>query len=216
MKSQRLKDLYYASFAKLSLLSYLWHRTVHRGYGSIGGYLNIGCGPKYVEGMINIDGNIFQRKDLWLDVTVGLPFPDGCVSGIYASHILEHFDAHRAKKLLFEFCRVLKPGGAVRLIVPSLEYAIRAYQTGNAEKLPAWPDTSHSIGGRFNNFMLCRNQHRTMFDFTFLEELLMEAGFTKIFQERAHTSQHFSADHMRFESDPSLREISLYVEAFKE
>ena len=52
-------------------------------------------------------------------------------------------------------------------------------QEGDAEKLPGWPDTYGSIGGRFNNFMLCKNQHRTMFDFTFLEELLKEAGFTR-------------------------------------
>ncbi len=215
MRSQRLKDLYYASFAKLSVLSYCRRRAWHQGNG-VARYLNIGCGPKYVEGMFNIDANIFQKKDLWLDVTLGLPFPDGSISGIYASHILEHFDACRARKLLSDFCRVLKPGGAVRLIVPSLEYAIRTYQEGNAEKLPTWPDTCRSIGGRFNNLMLCRNQHRTMFDFTFLEELLKEAGFTRIFQEQAHTSQYFSADHMQFESDPSLKEVSLYVEALKE
>jgi predicted SAM-dependent methyltransferase len=215
MRSQQLKDLYYASFARLSVLSYCWHRTFHRGNSSPQ-YLNIGCGPKYVEGMLNIDGNIFQKKDLWLDVTLGLPFPDKSVSGVYASHILEHFDAYHAQRLLSEFYRILKPGGAVRLIVPSLEYAIRAYEKGDIEKLPAWPDTCHSIGGRFNNFMLCKNQHLTLFDFTFLEELSKEAGFTRIFREQPHSSQHFAADHMRFESDPSLKEVSLYVEAVKE
>jgi predicted SAM-dependent methyltransferase len=215
MKSQRLKDLYYASFARLSLFNYYRYRAFNPVNGRKK-YLNIGCGTKYVKGMLNIDGNIFQKKDLWLDVTLGLPFPRGSVTGIYASHILEHFDALRVRKLLSEFSRVLKPGGAVRLIAPSLEYAIHTYQEGDTEKLPVWPDTCHSIGGRFNNFMLCNNQHRTMFDFTFLEELLKEAGFTGIFRKQAHTSQHFSSDHMRFESDPSLKEVSLYVEAFKE
>ena len=215
MRNQQLKDLYYASFAKLTVFSYYWHRTFQRGNGSAR-YLNIGCGTKYVKGMLNIDGNIFQKKDLWLDVTLGLPFPDKSVSGIYASHILEHFDAHHAKKLLSEFYRILKPDGAVRLIVPSLEYAIRAYEEGNAAKLPGWPDTYGSIGGRFNNFMLCKNQHLTMFDFTFLEELLKVAGFPRIFREQPHSSRYFSLDHMQFESDPSLKEVSLYAEAVKE
>jgi predicted SAM-dependent methyltransferase len=215
MKSQRLKDLYYASFAKLSLFNYYRYRAFRRVNGR-NEYLNIGCGPKYVEGMLNIDGNILQKNDLWLDVTLGLPFPRGSITGIYASHVLEHFDALRARKLLSEFCRVLKRGGAVRLIVPSLEYAIHTYQAGDTEKLSAWPETYHSIGGRFNNFMLCTNQHRIMFDFTFLEELLKEAGFNRVFREQAHTSQHFSSRHMQFESDPSLKEVSLYVEATKE
>ena len=215
MKSQRFKDLYYASFAKLSVFSYFWHRTIYRKNGHAT-YLNIGCGPKYVQGMLNIDGNIFQKKDLWLDVTLGLPFPAGAVTGIYASHVLEHFDALCAKQLIHEFYRVLRPGGAVRLILPSLEYAILAYQNSARDKLPGWPDNYDSIGGRFNNFMLCKNQHRTMFDFSFLEEMLEGAGFTKICQQEAHASWFFSADHMQFESDPSLKQVSLYVEAFKE
>jgi len=215
MRSQQLKGFYYASFARLSVLSYAWYRTFGRANGRAI-YLNIGCGPKYVQGMLNIDGNIFQKKDLWLDVTLGLPFSSGSVTGAYASHVLEHFDTLQAKKLLREFYRILKPTGAVRLIVPSLEYAITIYQQGDTEKLPRWPDACDSMGGRFNNFLLCKNQHRTMFDFSFLEELLRDAGFNRIFEQQAHTSEHFSTNHMQFESDPSLKDVSLYVEAVKE
>jgi predicted SAM-dependent methyltransferase len=215
MKSQWLKNCYYATFAKLSVLSYMQHRVMYRANGNKT-YLNVGCGPKYVEGMINIDGNILRKKDLWLDVSIGLPFPRDSVTGIYASHLLEHFDANQARKLLAEFYRVLKRGGAVRLIVPSLEYAIRAYEEEAPERLPGWPDTYGSIGGRFNNFLLCRNQHRTMFDFTLMQELLREAGFKNISRQQPHESRCFLPAHMQHESDPSLVDVSLYVEAVKE
>jgi predicted SAM-dependent methyltransferase len=215
MKSQWLKNCYYATFAKLSILSYMQHRVMYRANGCAT-YLNVGSGPKYVEGMVNIDGNILRKKDLWLDVAIGLPFPRDSVTGIYASHLLEHFDANQARKLLAEFHRVLKRGGAVRLIVPSLQYAIRAYQEEAPERLPGWPDTYLSIGGRFNNFLLCRNQHRTMFDFTLMEELLKEAGFDKIACTLPQSSRWFLEAHMQYESDPSLKDVSLYVEAVKE
>jgi predicted SAM-dependent methyltransferase len=166
--------------------------------------------------MINVDGNIFCKKDIWLDVNLGLPFPDCSLKGIYASHVVEHFNGEGVKKLFAEFFRVLKLGGAVRLIAPSLEYAIHAYETGDLDKLPEWPDKYSSIGGRFNNFMLCRNQHFMMFDFSLLEELLRGAGFSKIFRESPHSSMYFSKDHMQFESDPAIVHNSLYVESVKE
>ena len=166
--------------------------------------------------MINVDGNIFCKKDIWLDVNLGLPFPDCSLKGIYASHVVEHFNGKNVKKLFAEFYRVLKLGGVVRPIVPSLEYAIRAYGAGDVDKLSEWPDSYNSPGGRFNNFMLCRNQHLTMFDFSFLEELLKAAGFSKVFRESPNRSQNFSRDHMRFESDPTLVHNSLYVESVKE
>lgn len=215
MKSQRLKDFYYASIGRLSILSFYWHKIFHNA-NFRDGYVNIGCGPKYVSGMINVDGNIFRRKDIWLDVTLGLPFSDNSVQGIYASHIIEHFSVSEVRKLFLEFYRILKQGGAVRLIVPSLEYAIQAYQEGNVSKLSEWPDRYNSIGGRFNNFLLCRNQHLTIFDFGFLEELLQEAGFSRVFCEPPQRSHYFSRDHMRFESDPALVDVSLYVESVKE
>jgi predicted SAM-dependent methyltransferase len=214
MRSQKLKDIYYASIGKLSIFPYYWHKVRHSSkfYGA---YVNIGCGPKYVAGMINIDGNIFYKKDIWLDVTLGLPFPDSSLKGVYVSHVLEHFSPEQLRNLLAEFYRVLQPGGGVRIVVPSLEYAVRAYQEGEGKRFPDWPEKYTSLGGRLNNFLLCSNQHRLMFDFSFLEELLKEARFSRIYREVASHSSYFGEDHLQFESDPSIIDSSLFVEAIK-
>ncbi len=214
MKSQIAKDVYYASFAKLSFAPYCWNRWFGRNRFE-NALVNIGCGPKYIEGMVNVDGNIFQRKDLWLDVTLGMPFLNHSIRGIYASHVMEHFRIKAVRKLLSEFHRVMKPGGTVRLVVPSLEYAVHAFTAGNREALPEWPDKFSSIGGRFNNFLLCANQHLSMFDLSFLEELLREAGFATVSREEPFVSRCFTPQQLRFESDPSLLDKSLYVEAVK-
>jgi predicted SAM-dependent methyltransferase len=214
MRSQRLKTLYYASVGRLSVFSLWWLRLT--GSGSYANaYVNVGCGTKYVHGMVNIDGNLFRKKDMWLDVTLGLPFPDNSLQGVYASHVIEHFDDKCVRRLFGEVYRVLKPGGAVRLIVPSLEYAIDAYVSGGIEKMPDWPHKYDSAGGRFNNFMLCQNQHFMMFDLSLLEELLSEAGFSNIVRESLQHSDYFKNEHMQFESDPSLKDVSLYIEAVK-
>ena len=214
MKSQKLKDIYYASIGKLSIFLYYWHKVKHPStfYGA---YVNVGCGPKYIDGMINIDGNIFYKKDIWLDVTLGLPFPNCSVKGIYVSHLLEHFSTKQLRKLLAEFYRVLQPRGGVRIVVPSLEYAVRAYQDGQGEKFSDWPENYVSLGGRFNNFLLCSNQHRMIFDFEFLAEFLVEARFPQIHRTGPLRSQIFPIEHLQWETDPSLLESSLYVEAIK-
>jgi predicted SAM-dependent methyltransferase len=214
MRSQRLKTLYYASVGRLSLFSLWWLRlTGGRYYADA--YVNVGCGTKYVHDMVNLDGNLFRKKDIWLDVTLGLPFANNSLRGVYASHVIEHFDDKSVRRLFGEVYRVLKPGGAVRLIVPSLEYAIDAYVSGGIDKMPDWPHKYDSAGGRFNNFMMCQNQHFMMFDFSLLKELLSAAGFSKIFRVSPHCSEYFTKEHMQFESDPALKDVSLYVEALK-
>ncbi len=214
MKSQKVKDLYYLSVGKLSIFSWMWHSLL-RAKKYKDSYLNIGCGTNYVPGMVNIDGYVLRKKDIWLDVTIGLPFPAGSIRGIYISHILEHLPLARVRRLLREFHRVLKPGGVVRIIVPSLEYAINAYNTNASSNLPTWPDKFQSIGGKFYNFMLCANQHAIMFDFSFLEELLKAAGFKTVLREKARSSSLFSAEHMQFETKNTERDVSLYVECIK-
>jgi predicted SAM-dependent methyltransferase len=214
MKSQITKDLYYILFGKLSFLPYCWHKLFLRNRYK-DALLNIGCGPKYIEGMVNVDGNIFQKKDLWLDVTLGLPFLKNSVRGIYASHVIEHFKIKAVRRLLSEFHRVLKPGGTLRIVVPSLEYAVHAFSANDRSKFSDWPEKFSSIGGRFNNFLLCANQHRVMFDRTFLQELLNEAQYTSITEALPFNSRCFSPHQLQFESDPSLLEKSLYIEACK-
>jgi predicted SAM-dependent methyltransferase len=214
MRSQALKNVYYDTLGKISVFSVCWHRHFPSATFN-DGFLNLGCGTKYVPGMINVDGNIFRKKDIWLDVTLGLPFPDDSLQGVYSSHLAEHLSTEKIRRLFSECYRVLKHGGALRIVVPSLEYAVQAYIQGNPALLPEWPDRYNSSGGRFNNFMLCQNQHLIMFDFSLLQELLSDAGFSNIMRGVPQRSRHFKIEHMQFESDPALRNVSLYVEAEK-
>ena len=68
------KDLYFALNRYLSLPS-SWAASVRYRLdrpGRAGGYcVHLGCGFKYLDGMINTDGNVFRKIDLWLDSYIG-------------------------------------------------------------------------------------------------------------------------------------------------
>jgi SAM-dependent methyltransferase len=134
---QRYKDLVFAGVAKATLPNYLLRKSLYAlRPASRPAHLHLGCGPKYLEGFINIDANPFYSVDLWLDVRNGLPFRANSVDSIYSTHMVEHFFDCELRRMLRECHRVLRPGGGVRLIVPSLAGAIRAYAERRLLPLP--------------------------------------------------------------------------------
>ncbi len=220
MISQRAKDWYWKLSGPLCWLNLQARKVQWRYFANRTGLLlNIGAGEEYVEGLLNIEGNILQKKDLWLNLNHGLPFRNGQVKGIYLSHVLEHFSADRASSILGECRRVLSDGGGIRIVVPSLEQAIDAYRRGDKEWFSSFPDHCESLGGRFSNYMLCRDQHRLLLDHSFLEELARGAGFARISNAGYRKSEIFCDLHLE-KLEPSRRrefcERSLIMEALKD
>jgi predicted SAM-dependent methyltransferase len=179
--------------------------------------LHLGCGTKYLPGFLNIDGNLLNKIDVWLDVRNGLPFRSGSVDSIYSTHMFEHFYPDELKRLLQECVRVLKSGGGIRLIVPSLESAIAAYTQERSDWFyDSFPRHFDSLGGRFSNFVFCDGQHRTAFDFSYLSEVLRGAGFLEVEKSAEGKSRLYGNSVPPFEpGDPTDLPHSLYVEAFK-
>ncbi len=52
--------------------------------------MNLGCGRALLNGWINIDINVFQKLDVFLDLTKGIPLPDGVVDFINTKDFIEH------------------------------------------------------------------------------------------------------------------------------
>jgi SAM-dependent methyltransferase len=153
----------------------------------------------------------------WLaDGGLDLRFPERSADSIYASHFLEHLYASDVISLLRACYWALKPGAGVRLVTPHLGKAIAAYVNGDKDFFSGFPDKRDSIGGRFANHMLCRDQHRLMFDFSFMEECLASAGFTEIRECLPRESRVFpSAELAVFEYETTETHASLFVEALR-
>lgn len=218
MVPQWMKTIYFRTVARFTVLNYLRCRIIPLSLDPGPSVLHLGCGPNYLAlpGWVNIDGNLFCKKDLWLDVTIGLPFPDQSIDAVYAHHLLEHLGENGLRRVLQESYRVLKPGGGLRLVTPDLRKAIRAYLAGDEHFFSDWPERRRSPGGKLNNYLLCRNQHRFMFDFEFLKEFLTDAGFGDCREVGPGESYLFPTEKLeKIPEEHRGNYRSLYVEAWK-
>jgi predicted SAM-dependent methyltransferase len=179
-------------------------------------HLHLGCGPKYLEGFINIDANPLRKIDLWLDVRNGLPFRSDSVDSIYSTHVLEHLYPDELKMLLSECARVLKRGCGVRIVVPSLSNAILAYNRKNLTWFSGFPRHYESLGGKFSNFIFCDGQHRTAFDHEYMREVLSSVGFSEVVEVQEGESRLYGANVPPYQlEDGPTSPHSLYIEGFK-
>ena len=182
MLHQRYKDICFFVLGKATLPNYWLRKALYSLRSSRPLHLHVGCGPKYLARFVNIEINPLQRSDLWLDVRTGLPFRTGSVDSIYTTHMIEHFYPDELESFLAESFRVLKPGGGIRIVVPSLGNAIRAFHHGDREWFISYPQELESLGGKLSNYLFCAGQHRAAFDFGYLEEVLHKAGFQEVIE----------------------------------
>jgi predicted SAM-dependent methyltransferase len=90
--------------------------------------LNLGCGPKMMDGFVNVDmaNNYSQMQpDVVCDITGPLPFDD--VDEIHAYHVLEHLVPFKVADVLTEWKRALKPGGLLVIEVPCFDKIMKLY-----------------------------------------------------------------------------------------
>jgi ubiquinone/menaquinone biosynthesis C-methylase UbiE len=66
-------------------------------------------------------------KYVYHDLKKGLPYGDCSVDAVYHSHVLEHIDRDARDDFLAEIYRVLKIGGAHRIVVPDFAYLCKSY-----------------------------------------------------------------------------------------
>jgi predicted SAM-dependent methyltransferase len=109
-------------------------------------YLNLGCGGRFDTNWTNIDFRPAGPGVLRHDLTEGIPFPDRTFSAVYHSHVLEHLTPEHGQRLLQECFRVLRPGGVLRIVVPDLEDAARAYldALNGAQRLDPPAEADHA------------------------------------------------------------------------
>ena len=179
MLSRRAKATFYTvagPLMRLNGLLYFYLRAPHKGNLRV----HLGPGQKnYIDGWVNVDANMFTGKcDVWADLRSSLPFHDETVEAMYSHHVIEHLP-----NLPFHFAEVyrcLRPGGMYRVGGPNGDSAIVKFVENDKSWFSDFPDKRESIGGRFENFIFCRKEHLTILTFSFLEELMSNAGFVEI------------------------------------
>ena len=139
--------------------------------------LHLGCGPIALAGWVNIDIDS-PFADVAHDLTLGLPYPDGSVSHIYAEHFIEHIEYSQALSLLSECKRVLAPEGVVRMTTPDLSWLTWVYLSSlTTEWGDLWSPDSPCI--LLNEGMRAWG-HKFLYDRVELHRLFLQAGFDSI------------------------------------
>lgn len=177
--------------------------------------LHLGCGSTVVGGWVNIDKSpsarvpapvrallrrvgvlnaaqadaVFPEGIVHADVRRGLAYPDGTVSFVYSSHMIEHMARWQALALLRECHRVLQPGGVVRVVTPDLALLIAGYERGEALYGPTPADSlveqlntfREPRAGRLQRVMLrlLAEPHQWLYDGESAMALFREAGFAE-------------------------------------
>lgn len=198
--------------------------------------LNIGGGKGHekIPGWQIVD--LRDTADLRLDISKDrLPFPDNSVDVIFTSHTLEHIQPNSLGFVLDEFYRVIKPGGLrevsggemvyeggiVRIIVPDIALACRAYIDNNRSFFErssiTHRDPEGPLGGLlaswFYSVSAVGNGHVHCFDEQYMNWWLKRSRF-----DRAYRSAYRKSllPELRGDNFDRHEHDSLFVEAWKQ
>ena len=153
----------------------------------------------------------------WADATRQIPLPNGSVSLVYSSHMLEHLDRAEAILFLKEARRVLGVDGVIRLVVPDLYQAIARYNQ-NQDANAFLDSTLMSISNprsflqRLRMAVIGNRHHLWMYDSQSLCKLLENNGFKniKVLINGETTLKDYGLLDLNERADESL-----YIEAVK-
>jgi predicted SAM-dependent methyltransferase len=148
-------------------------------------YLHIGCGNTILPPPFeNLDTRQLPGVD-HISEAFPLSFEDNTFDLVYSSHVLEHFKKSETQSVINEWVRVLKPGGTIRLSVPSLEALIKIYELSG--------DMEYIIGPLMGGQTYEQNYHYNMFDKKRLTEYLEKAGC-----EAVHSWDYKRTSHSKY------------------
>jgi SAM-dependent methyltransferase len=143
--------------------------------------LHWGCGPITPYGWVNSDIEAIPGVDVVADIRNGLPLADDSFDYIVSIHTLPEIPYRDLDRSLQELRRVLAPGGVLRLSLPDLDKAIKAYTSRDIDCFFLIPDdVVTSISGKMIVQLLWYGRSRSMFTVEFMTELLVRNGFRSI------------------------------------
>ena len=174
--------------------------------------LNWGCGQTGEPGWINSDQKDGPGIDLSCDIRQGLPLESDSIDYAVSIHALPEVPYPEVVPVLVELRRVLKPGGVLRLVLPDMEKAMRAFMSGDREYFLIPDEDAATLGGKMIVQLVWYGYSRTLFTRDFIEEQLLKAGFVRVCQCGFRRTQ---SDYPGIIDLDNRESESLFVEAVK-
>lgn len=144
--------------------------------------LNVGTGGKDLVGWVNLDET--KPGDVLAQVPP-FPFRDECFDEILLSHVVEHMPFDDGRALMKECHRILRPGGAVTVIVPDAKIISLAYLAGQV--------SNETLNDLYVYSYCQESQHRWFYDRRALNQLVADAGFVGLRRLNRFTDVHMMA-----------------------
>jgi len=174
--------------------------------------LNWGCGRVTPSGWLNVDRKPGPGVDLLCDVREGLALGAESLDYAVSIHALQDLPHVEVLPALRELRRVLRPGGVLRLGLPDLDRAIRAYLAGERGYFLVPDREVRSLGGKLAVQLLWYGALRSMYTTDFAKELCERAGFLAV--QRCNFRETTSPYPEIIDLD-NRQEESLFVEAWR-
>jgi len=95
--------------------------------------LQIGSGNNYIDGWLNTDYYLTDRRMVFLDASKRFPIPDNTFDYVFSEHQIEQLSFEYGLKMLSECYRILKPGGKIRIATTNVDALLTLYREDNNE-----------------------------------------------------------------------------------
>ncbi len=138
-------------------------------------FIHLGCGDIASPEFINVDARPGPHVHYVRDVTDLSILSDGYADLVYACHVLEHIPHRVLRKTLWEWRRILKQGGILRLSVPDFDKIVHIYESSAR-------DINSILGPLMGGQEYEYNVHSSAFNHTYLADKLREARFKEVRQ----------------------------------
>ncbi|HEV8296496.1 MAG TPA: methyltransferase domain-containing protein [Acidimicrobiales bacterium] len=171
--------------------------------------LNWGCGDHPEPGWVNSDLKDAPGIEISCDIRHGLPVDDATFDYVVSIHALPMIPYPHLVPVLQELRRVLRPGGVLRLGLPDVDRAIRAYQAADRSYFLVPDDDEASLGGKLIVQLLWYGWSVTLFTEDFALDLLRRAGFRDV---RACNYRCTASEHADIVALDNRERESLFVE----
>ena len=150
--------------------------------------------------------NIQQKPDVDFigDITDLSQFEDNSIEEIYASHVVEHVAQKKVETTLKGIHRVLKDSGKFYVSVPDMDILCKIYLDPKAPPKVKFHTMRMMFGGQIDDF----DFHYFGWNFQFMNEFLLKAGFKKIERVKSFSLFNDTSDYAPYGPPISLNIIA--------
>jgi len=182
--------------------------------------LEFGAGGTKRNGWVTTD--VSWRSENYLDVTATWPMADETVDFLFSDNVVEHLSLGGARVAFREACRVLKPGGILRVVTPDIGELTRAYLSTPEESdglKTQLIEEGYLVENQVDllRFVFQDDGHASgyLWDKDALETELRLAGFSGVVFHAPGQSKHDQLRNLDLRVDTPLARMMLAAEAEK-